>query len=136
MKNKMHEVVGKMLDVLGLRIAKKHIGYDIPYVTKDDTRVVRVFRDKNGRFLQWTRPIICSKAFPMGKGTWTVFRDGNEATYELFTSIIEHFSLVASTESSYYSERTVINPFYGCKSIEEVLIKCDLLIGMPNGIAI
>ena len=127
----MKQAMKRMLNVLDLRIRRKHINYRIPYVCENETDLVRQFIDGHGRYVELKnvpmntcRSPAQNARFPMSGGQWTVFKNDDIATFQLFTKTIDEFSLL---DKHGYSERNVKNPFFGLKSAEEVMIKCDLM---------
>lgn len=114
-----------MLDVFGLRIKKKRFNRIVFNVNLTKNGVVRSFVDKYGRTLSWynDNPTYYSNS-QIGNGIhcgiWSVFKNDDAATFSLFTEKIKKFSFN-------FDQTEIVNPFYGCRSIEEVLIKCDLL---------
>ena len=116
-----------MLEVLGLRIVRKRCLRRIPGVLDKKNGIVRLFT-KNGKTLVWhnDNPAIphlgvSGNGIPLG--SWTIFKDTDNATFLLFTKKMKKFSFIVDLSKSI----EIVNPFYGCKSVEEILVKCDLL---------
>lgn len=150
----VHLVFSRMLDVLGL---KMHICDASPlyasplygrgnwlmsnFMSGVAKPLIRQFMNNNGKVLLWKNNChakykLHSVEYEIGYGSWTIFRDDDYVMFQLFTEYIEHWSF----ESAYLTNHGVFrlyevpvckdihfNPFFGCKSFEEVLIKCDLL---------
>ena len=123
------EAVDKMLEVLDLRIVRRRCGRKIPGVLDKKNGIVRLFVTvENGSKLVWyndnpARPHLRLSGNGILPGSWTIFKDTDDATFSLFTEKMKKFSFYAGQSKS----AETANPFYGCKSVEEVLVKCDLL---------
>lgn len=123
------EAVDKMLEVLGLRIVRRRCGRKIPGVLDKRNGIVRLFATvEDGRKLVWfndnpARPHLRLSGNGILPGSWTIFKDTDDATFSLFTEKMKKFSFCAGQSRS----AETANPFYGCKSAEEVLVRCDLL---------
>lgn len=130
-KDIVHNAVGKMLNVLGLHIKLHKFTHQCPGVS-EDSLIVRTFIDKHGNVLEWhnDNPYSPSRKYNgngiLG-GSWTVFKNDDAATFSLFTEKIRWFKMVHSNDDHGKCNDKKDNPFYGCKSVEEVLVKCDLL---------
>ena len=129
-KDIAHNAVDKMLNVLGLHIKLHKFTHQCPGVS-EDSLTVRKFIDEHGNVLQWHNdnpysPLQKHNGNGILGGFWTVFKDTDEATFSLFTEKIKWFEMVHSNEYELHGCKKD-NPFYGCKSVEEVLMKCDLL---------
>lgn len=123
------EAVDRMLEVLGLRIVRRRCGRKIPGVLDKKNGIVRLFKIvENGSKLVWYNdnpavPHLGLAGNGILLGSWTIFRDTDDATFSLFTEKMKKFSFYAGQDRS----AETANPFYGCKSAEEVLVRCDLL---------
>ena len=118
--------IDKMLKALDLHMYRMHRAYPNQGGWENIGDIVRVFKDSQGRQFEIFVPYPVPPRFPMGYGIWTIFKDDDNATFKLFTELIETFRLVFSDAHTSKIEK-VSNPFFGCKSVEEVLIKCDLM---------
>ena len=83
---------------------------------------------KNGKKLVWYNdnpaiPHLGVSGNGISLGLQTIFKDTDDATFSLFTEKMKKFSF----DSDQSKVIEIVNPFYGCKSAEEVLVKCDLL---------
>ena len=125
------EAVGKMLEVLGLRMTRRKFGYKMPGVLDKANGIVRSFKIiENGKTLVWfndnpARPYLGLSGNGILGGSWTVFKDTDKATFSLFTEKMKCFTY--EQKNPPVPRVFCQNPFYGCKSVEEVLVKCDLL---------
>ena len=122
------EAVDKMLEHFGLRIKRKKFIRKIPGVTRRENDYVRSFISKDGKVLEWYNDNPAQfgiKGNGIPGGSWTVFEDSDDATFSLFTEKMKHFTFERSRCVGWPSFHQ--NPFYGCKSAEEILVKCDLL---------
>lgn len=125
------EAVGKMLEVLGLRIVKRRCGRKIPGVLDKENGMVRSFiMIENGKHLVWRNdnpaiPHLKLSGNGIPFGSWTIFKDTDDATFSLFTEKMKCFTYEQRDPSMHRVLYT--NPFYGCKSVEEIIVKCDLL---------
>ena len=131
----VHNVAKKMLSMLGLRIKRKAFGRKVLNVSRFSGDVVRSFVSKDGSVLSWwndnpARPWAGIEGNGMSCGSWTVFKDDDGATLSLFTEKVKKFSMLERGGKT-KAEDEVANPFYGCKSLEEVLVRCDLLECCP-----
>ena len=124
------EAVSKMLEVLGLRIVRRRYCRKISGVLDKKNGMVRSFMIvETGKKLVWfndnsARPHLGLSGNGILLGSWTIFKDTDDATFSLFTEKMKCFTYEQKNPPMtrvFYS-----NPFYGCKSIEEVLIKYDL----------
>ena len=126
--NKISIAVNKMLEAFGLHIKRRRFRLDVPGVTDARNSVAREFINKHGGKLIWhnNNPMqyLGIAGNGIGRGAWTVFKDDDEATFSLFTNKIDHFAIEHNGNTV---GPNMDNPFYGCASVEEVLIKCDLL---------
>ena len=117
--------VKKMLDVLGLRITRLSINRTIDLVSESSPGTVRLFKDRHGNAMS----ILINDSnrrdfigvFPNG-GIWTYFKNDNQATFDVFTKSIREYSF------EYCQSLRISNPFFGCRSPEEVIVKCDFLM--------
>ena len=122
----MSIAVNKMLDAFGLRIKKTKFNAVVFGVNDEKNGFVRSFVDKCGRTLSWynDNPTYYYINSQIGNGipcgSWSVFKNDDAATFSLFTEKMKKFSF------DFHQNAKIVNPFYGCRSIEEVLIKCDL----------
>lgn len=123
-KTNIDIAVKKMLDALGLHIARLHINRTIDFVSESSPGIVRRFRDRHGNAMSIHINRINHSdfigVFPNG-GIWTYFKNDNQATFDVFTKSIREYSF-ENCQSLHIS-----NPFFGCYSPEEVIVKCDLL---------
>ena len=125
------EAIGKMLGHFGLRVKRKKFMRKIPGVTRRENDYVRSFVSNDGKVLEWfnDNPAQFSINPRMGNGipcgSWTVFEDSDDATFSLFTEKMKRFTFERSSAARW--PEFFQNPFYGCKSSEEVLVKCDLI---------
>lgn len=125
------EAVDKMLEVLGLRVVRRRCGRKIPGVLDKRNGIVRLFTTvEDGRKLVWfndnpARPHLRLSGNGILPGSWTIFKDTDDATFSLFTEKMKKFSFYVGQSRS----AETANPFYGCRSAEEVLVRCDLLRG-------
>ena len=125
------EAVGKMLEVLGLRMMRRRWDRKIPGVLDKENGIVRSFKIvENGKELLWfndnpARPHLGLPGNGISLGAWTIFKDTDDATFSLFTEKMKCFTCELRNPPANRVFRQ--NPFYGCKSAEEVLVKCDLL---------
>ena len=126
------EAVDKMLEVLGLRMTRKRCGRSkILGVLDKENGIVRSFVIvENGKTLVWfnDNPTrlhhgLCGNGIL--PGAWTIFKDTDDATFSLFTEKMKCFTYDQCNPSMI--RVFCKNPFYGCKSVEEVLVKRDLL---------
>ena len=126
-----NEAIGKMLEVLGLRMMRRRFDRKVLGVLDKENGMVRSFIIvENGKELVWindnpARPYCRVSGNGILSGSWTIFKDTDDATFSLLTEKMKCFT---------YDQRNppvprvfYQNPFYGCKSVEEVLVKCDLL---------
>lgn len=125
-KSDIRIALDKMLKALNLHMYKIPFNRQIPYVCEQKGLMVRKFKDSRNYQFTIHVPCVSSVNFPMGIGNWTIFKDDDYATFKLFTELVEKFKLIC-TQNNCHIEDEVSNPFFGCKSIEEVIIKCDLL---------
>jgi len=116
--------VKKMLNALGLHIARLRINRTISFVSESSPGMVRRFKNQHGSAMS-----ICINGsnrsdfigvFPNG-GIWTYFKNDNQATFDVFTKSIREYSFENC------QSRRISNPFFGCCSPEEVIVKCDLM---------
>ena len=122
----MSTVINKMLDALGLRIKTERFRLAIDGVNERKNGFVRSFVDRPGRILVWWNDnpaSLSGNGNGIPGGSWSVFKNDDIATFSLFTEKIKKFSFDFSRDK----DAEIANPFYGCKSIEEVFVKCDLL---------
>lgn len=114
----------KILDVLGLQYTRVRYNRNIRYVNENN-HFVRKFKDAHGREMTfYISAMVNSLPFPCG-GVWTIFKDDDTATFELFTKIMKQFDL-SYEDDTCDKIRNIKNPFFGCKTPEEVLVTCDL----------
>jgi len=124
------EAVGKMLRVLGLRMIRRRWNHKIRGVLDKKNGMVRSFKIvENGKEFLWlndnpARPHLGLPGNGISFGAWTIFKDTDDATFSLFTEKMKCFTCESHNPSARVFHQ---NPFYGCKSVEEVLVKCDLL---------
>jgi len=116
--------VKKMLDALGLRITRLRINRTIDLVSESSPGTVRQFKNRHGiamsiRINGSNRSDFIG-VFPNG-GIWTYFKNDNQATFDVFTKSIREYSF-ENCQSLHIS-----NPFFGCCSPEEVIVRCDLM---------
>ena len=123
-KTNIDIVMKKMLDVLGLHITRQRINRTIDLVSESSPGTVRRFKDRHGNVMS----IYIDRSnygdfigvFPNG-GNWTYFKNDNQATFDVFTKSIREYSFEKCPSLR------ISNPFFGCCSPEEVIIKCDLM---------
>lgn len=124
--------VDKMLSILKLRIKTDKLHCRMPGVS-EDSYVVRRFVDGSGGVLEWYNDNPMRFGDPSSgngilRGSWTVFKNTDMATFSLFTEKMQHFTMLCTSSNGTVKEdRKRSNPFFGSKSIEEVLVKCDLM---------
>lgn len=118
--------VNKMLNVLGLKMFRQHIKRYIAFVSENESGTVRRFKDKDGQVMTISvHGLNCQDfvgVFPC-QGHWTMFKDDSQATFDLFTKCIRKYFFDDKPSSSQIS-----NPFFGCNTPEEVIVKCDFLM--------
>lgn len=123
-KTSIDIAVKKMLDALGLHITRLRINRTIDLVSESNPGTVRRFKNRHGNVMS-----ICINGsnrsdfigvFPNG-GTWTYFKNDNQATFDAFTKSIREYSFEKCPSSR------ISNPFFGCRSPEEVMVRCDLI---------
>lgn len=116
--------VKKMLDALGLRITRLRINRTIDLVSESSPGIVRRFKNRHGNamsiHIDGSNRSDFIGVFPNG-GIWTYFKNDNQATFDVFTKSIREYSF-ENCQSLHIS-----NPFFGCCSPEEVIVKCDLM---------
>lgn len=123
-KTSIDIAVKKMLGVLGLHVTKMSINRTIDLVSESSPGTVRLFKDRHGISMSITindsnrRDFI--GVFPNG-GIWTYFKNDNKATFDVFTKSIREYSF------EYCQSLHISNPFFGCCSPEEVMVRCDLM---------
>lgn len=119
----------KILDFLGLRCIKTRFSRSIPYVAEFTGAygTVRQFktvdRPASLMTIYFSSYEDCSP-FPCF-GTWDIFKDDDNATLDLFTKTVKKFDLYYC--DSFGAKHDISNPFFGCRSPEEVIVKYDLL---------
>ena len=121
------EAVERMLEALSLRMKRRRFRTNVLGVTEGKNDVVRCFISKDGQMVEWYNDnpsILGIEGNGIPRGSWTVFKDSDNATFSLFTEKMKHFRF------EHNRLRLHQNPFYGCMSPEEVLIRCDLLDGV------
>lgn len=123
-KTSIDIAVKKMLDALGLHIIRQRINRKINLVSESNPGTVRKFKDRNGNvmliYIDGSNRSDFIGVFP-SRGEWTYFKNDNQATFDAFTKSIREYSF-ENCQSLHIS-----NPFFGCRSPEEVMVKCDLL---------
>lgn len=116
--------VKKMLDALGLHITHQRINRAICLVSESSPGTVRQFRDRQGYvmsiYIDRSNRSDFIGVFPSA-GQWTYFKNDNQATFDVFTKSIREYWL------DEFSSQSISNPFFGCCSPEEVIVRCDLL---------
>lgn len=124
--------VDKMLNALGLHIETCKFNFKMPGVS-EDSYVVRKFVDGSGGVLKWYNDNPMSFGDPSSGngilcGSWTVFKNTDMATFSFFTEKMRNFIMLrTSSNCTVKEDGKRANPFFGSKSIEEVLVKCDLM---------
>ena len=128
-KTIINTAVKKMLGVLGLHIIRQRINRIIDLVSESSPGTIRKFKDQNGnvmaiRIYESNRSDFAG-VFP-NIGMWTYFKNDNQATFDVFTKSIREYSF-ENCPSLHIS-----NPFFGCRSPEEVIVNCDLIAEQIN----
>lgn len=124
--------VKKMLDVLGLHIKTCRFNYKLPGVSEDSHIVRRLVNDSGGVLKWYNDNPMCFGDPSSGNGilggSWTVFKNTDMATFSLFTEKMRNFTILhTSSNGTVEEDYKRANPFFGSKSLEEVLVKCNLM---------
>lgn len=123
-KTSIDIAVKKMLDALGLHITSQRINRTICLVSESVPGTVRRFKDRHGNvmsiYIDRSNHSDFIGVFPNG-GTWTYFKNDNQATFDVFTKSIREYSFETGPSLR------ISNPFFGCCSPEEAIVRCDLL---------